>query len=273
MSIKFNYINDMTKPSVICDTNVWYGIANGTFKKPNNISLIPTSLTLVELASTEAMAYDIKLYCSVIKGIYDNCGPIIPVNPFDFILSNHDSDYPADDSLTKKVLEDFTQVLKIDISKKIELDEKTQNKIIEECQKTRSATIDFANFGTENLMKIRKNINKGVGKKDHLKVDPSEINKEMLKSFLNEHVKDKDYTINFENFEWENVELFLIVTEIFFKKLETTKDMKFKPNDAVDWLNMLYVTQNDQYLTFEKSWRSYIENDERIKHYLYEINQ
>jgi hypothetical protein len=63
--------------------------------------------------------------------------------------------------------------------------------------------------------------------------------------------------------------LFLIVKEIYFKKLETTGDMKIKVNDIVDWLNLLYVSPEDKYLTFDERWRNYILNDERIKAYLF----
>lgn len=61
---------------------------------------------------------------------------------------------------------------------------------------------------------------------------------------------------------------FMIVTEIYFKKLETTKGMKIKGNDIVDWFNIMYVSQADKYLTFDNKWRNYILNDDRIKDYL-----
>jgi len=32
--VKFNYTEDKTKPHVICDTNVWYNIAQGKFDRP-----------------------------------------------------------------------------------------------------------------------------------------------------------------------------------------------------------------------------------------------
>ena len=69
--------------------------------------------------------------------------------------------------------------------------------------------------------------------------------------------------------DWNLLELFLAVTEYFFKKLETTKNMKVQQNDVTDWLNMLYVEPGDKYLTFEISWKNYILNDPRISHYYY----
>ena len=91
----------------------------------------------------------------------------------------------------------------------------------------------------------------------------------MVKSIFNYHVKNRENQINFENFEWDQIELFITVTELYFKKAETTKGMKIKSNDAVDWLNMLYVKPGDKYLTFEKTWKNFIKTDSRICHYLY----
>lgn len=267
--VKFRYIEDKTKQYVICDTNVWYSLAQGKFEKLDEVQLIPTLLSLAELATSEAMAYELKLYQDVLKTVYEKGGPILPTNPFDFVLHNHDPNYPLNNDIVKNILTDFTEVLRRDIPQEAELDEETKEKIIKSCQERRGATGEFADFGTDKLGEIRKNINKEVGKKEHLKIDPSEINKEMMKAVLNEHVKDLDYEIDFEEFDWNKIELFMTVTEIYFKKLEITKGMKMHPNDAVDWLNMLYVTPDDKYLTFEKSWRGYIENNDRIKHYLY----
>lgn len=267
--VKFNYTEDNSKPHVICDTNVWYNIVWKKFTRPEEVLLIPTSFSLMELASTEVMVHEPKLYQEVLMTIYENSGPIIPSNPFDFVLQNHDPNYPVDETATKTVLTQFTEILKREIPDDVVIDEETKLKVISECQKRRGVTKEFADFSTEKLEKIRSNINKGEGKKAHLEVDTTELNKEMLKAFLNEHVKDKDYEIDFDSFDWSQVDLFLKVTENFFKKLETTKGMKVHPNDAVDWFNMLYVTSKDKYLTFEDKWRDFIVKDDRIKKYLY----
>ncbi|MEQ9007800.1 hypothetical protein [Ekhidna sp.] len=80
---------------------------------------------------------------------------------------------------------------------------------------------------------------------------------------------EKNDKIEYDHFNWKLVELFLSVTENFFKHLETSKGMKIHPNDTTDWMNMLYVEPGDLYLTFEDKWKNYIINDERISHYYY----
>lgn len=271
MDVTFNYVESKSEDlHVVCDTNVWYNIANGTFTKPENISLIPTLLTLVELSTSETMASAINLFQNVIRSVYENSGPIIPLNPFDFVLKNHDENYPFhDDTAIKNVLKAFSLVLSKEVPENTILTIEDRNKLIESCKEDRKPTVEFARFGNENLEQIRTNINKGVGKKEHSKIDTKDINREMVKSILSDHAQKVNYTIDFENFDWTQIEFFMVVTENYFRKLETTKGMKIQPNDAVDWFNMLYVTPKDKYLTFEKSWRKIIQDDERTSTYLF----
>lgn len=269
--VQFDYAMDKSKQSVICDTNVWYSLAKGEFEKPEDIFLTPTSFSLAELATSEVMAHDVNLYQNTIKMVYEKGGAILPSNPFDFILSNHDSKYSVDEISIKGILEDFSKLMVLDIPEGSVLDEELKGNILESSQQSRKYSEEFADFGTEKLGVIRKNINVGEGKKAHLGIDSTEINREMIKSVLNDYVKDMDYTIDFVGFDWSRIELFMTVTDNFFKKLETTRDMKVHRNDAIDWMNMLYVTPDDKYLTFEKSWMSYIKEDERICDYLYEV--
>lgn len=258
------------KPYLICDTNVWYEMSAGKFEKTNEYDLIPTAFSLVELATSQAMIEEPKFYQDTVKMIYDNCGPIIPENPFDYILQYQFGDYkPKKDGIVNQILPAFGELMAKEINADSKIDEELKKKVIEECRKSRGIAQDLADFGNDDLMELRSNINKGVGKKDHLKVDASQINREMLMSILDHYTNDKDYKINWDKFDWGRIDLFMTVTEIYFKKLETTRDMKIKANDIVDWFNLLYVSPDDKYLTFDDRWRNYILNDERIKQYLF----
>ncbi len=261
-------VYEFEKPLVICDTNVWYQIVNGKFNKPEDVLLIPTSFSLEEIATSKLMVHNTKYYQDVLKSIYDNCGPIIPNNPFDFILNNLDGNYKLNDEKTELLLKGFSELLSRKVED-VEIDEELKSKILKDCEDCRRPTFEFAHFGNEEIFSIRTNINKGIGIKEHLKEDSSEINKQMMIEFFNAYAKVKNYTINWGKFDWHQIELFMVVTEVFFKKLETTKNMKISPNDLVDWFNLLYVTPKDKYLTFDDKWRNYILEDERIIHYLY----
>jgi hypothetical protein len=270
MEMKINYVSNDTEQNVVCDTNVWYWIAMEKYEKPENTILSPTSLSLYELASSEIMASNLKFYQDVLLALNRNSSGIIVPNPFDYVLYNNDHRYPLPKSNIEEILKVFSKILSKEISDDIKLSEEDKSKIIENCRKVRRGTEEFAEFGTEQLINVRKNINKGIGKKEHLKLDATDINKEMMKSFLNDYLTSNniEYTIDFENFDWSKIDFFMTVTGNYFKKLETTKGMKVHANDGVDWLNMLYVRPNDKYLTFETSWRKLILGDEKTKHLL-----
>lgn len=268
VKVTIKRIFEFEKPFVICDTNVWYNIVNGTFNKPDDVLLIPTSFSLQEIATSKLMVHNTKYYQDVIRAIYENCGAIIPNNPFDFILNLLDKNYKLDDKNTESLLNSFSELLTRKVED-VEVDQELRNKILKDCEDSRRPTFEFAYFGNEEILSIRKNIIAGTGIKDHLKEDSSEINKIMLMTMFDAYAKIKEYKINWEKFDWSQIELFMIVTELFFKKLETTKNMRISPNDLVDWFNLLYVTPNDRYLTFDEKWRKFIIDDDRIKHYLY----
>lgn len=259
-----------SKPYIICDTNVWYEMAAGNIDKPADYDLIPTAFSLVEISTSQAMVEAPLFYQKTIKMIYENCGPIIPENPFDYILQNQFDNYePKKDGVVNQVLPAFGELMsrKIDSDTKIEAELKSQ--VINECRKSRGVAQDLANLGNDDLIELRKRINIGLGAKAHLEIDTSEINKEMMKSILGEYALTNNYKINWDKFDWSRIELFMTVTEIFFKKLETTKGMKIKANDIVDWFNLLYVSPDDKYLTFDDRWRNFILNDERIRDYMF----
>jgi hypothetical protein len=271
MKVKFKNVVKVDQTKVICDTNVWYGYNQGKpTETDENHVLIPTFLTLAELATSEVMVHDIKLFQDTIRAIYERCGPIITLDPIDYVLSQQDPSYPATDRGIKKLLEGFSYLLSIEIDDKAVVDDKLKKAVVEKCKIERKASVSFAEYANSKVDEIRNRINTGIGKKKHLEIDTTDINKEMMKSIFKEHVKGSEYTIDWDKFDWGKIDLFIKATEIFFKKVETTKGMKVNPNDAVDWLNMLYVSPDDKYLTLEGSWRNYIEEDDRIKHYLYE---
>jgi len=266
--VKITKVYGKEKPHIICDTNVWYDIASSNFTKPNDVLLIPTAFSLEELATSIMMAKYPNFYQTVVKAIYNNCGPIIPENPFDFVLMHHDPKYITSEEPTKQLLKDFSALMERKIDEN-HVDEDLRSKIIEDCENSRKPSNDFAALGNDELLAIRKNINTGIGQKEHLKQDSTLVNREFVKQMFNGYVSAKNYTVDWGKFDWSRIELFMVVTEIFFKKLETTKGMKIASNDIVDWFNLLYVTPEDKYLTFEKKWRKYIEEDVRIKHYLF----
>ena len=244
---KFKIVDKKEKPYIICDTNVWYEMSANMFKKPDEFDLIPTSFSLVELATSQSMAEQPKFFQNTVKIIYDNCGPIIRENPYDYILQKQFGDYKAESNdIVYKVLDGFGNLMNRHIKGDDDIDDKVKQKIIEECRNER-----------------------GVTQKEHLKIDSNEINRKMFMSLVNQYASIKKYHVDWSKFDWSMIDLFMICTELYFKKLEVTKGMKIRSNDIVDWFNLLYVSPEDKYLTFDDRWRNFILNDERISHYLF----
>lgn len=254
---------------IICDTNVWYNIASNSFSPSENIILTPTLLSLNEIATTDLSAGNPHLIQQVINSINKYGKEIIPVNPFDFIITKHDSSYQGDASLLNTILKEFTTVLSIDMGSNFKLSEEVKEKIKIASKEQREATKNFASFVNEHIISIQKSIIQASSTQKHLKKNTLPIIKEMVQNLLNDYLKSKSFSIDYNTFDWKEIELFLYTTENFFKHLETTKGMKFDPNDTVDWLNTLYVRPGSKYLTFERSWCRYIKNDVRTKNYLY----
>lgn len=269
VNVKITTVYGKEKPHVICDTNVWYEIASGKYSKPKDVLLIPTAFSLEEIASSTMMANHVKYFQTVVKSIYENCGPIISENPLDYVLRNNDPHYKSvNDNHTVLLLKGFSELMSRKIEE-VDIDNELKGKIIQDCEHNRRPTKEFSDLINGEVLEVRKNINVGIGKKEHLKVDATNIIKGFVKQVFEGYANNKNYTINWNKFNWKQIELFLCVTESFFKKLETTKDMKVDANDIVDWFNLLYATPEDKYLTFDKQWRRYILKDDRIKQYLY----
>lgn len=265
-TIKYKEERDLL--NIICDSNIWYGIAAGREAIPEDGKFMATALSLFEIA-TSSNIVNIVEFQKLIGSIHANSGPIFPVNPFDYVIKNHDSSYNPDNKGIINVLIEFSKILAIENPEEVEFPQETEDQIKAKCQLERQASLNFADFGNSKADEIRKSINKGIGRKKHLEKDTTELTKEMFKSFIYDYLKDKDYEMDFSTFDWSQIELFLCVIDTYFKTLETTKNMKLHANDAVDILNMLYVTPGSKYYTHERNWRRYIQDDYRVAHYLY----
>ncbi len=257
---------------IICDTNVWYWIALGKYSPPDDVKLVPTLFSLYELVTTEQAVTNPILLQNAIKAVHQYGQEIIPVNPFDFVLSKQSSRFADwDYNMIKNILKTFEEMMRIDFSKIDYIPEDLDKKVRVESKLCRKGSLDFVEYCNSLLPEIRKNINKTIGRKKHLERGQKNINKDLVIGFLNAYLSKRKQSIEHEHFNWNLIELFLIVTENYFKHLETSKEMKVHPNDTTDWLNMMYVEPGDLYLTFENKWRNYIINDSRTSDYCYYV--
>jgi hypothetical protein len=255
---------------VICDTNVWYEIASGKFIPPTNIELIATKFSVYEFVTTEVAVHDVLLIQKAIKSIFDYGSGMISVDPFYYFLRNSLERFEVDESvLSKNMKRTFNEMLNMDFSKNPIIPSDIAKEVINESRERREIRVQYAKDLNSILPEKRKKINLEIGKKEYLRNDQSNIIKELVYEWTSNYLKTKNDSAEKDQLYWGSIELFLRVTENFYKKLETTKDMKFKPNDVTDWLNLLYVEPGMKYLTFEKKWRDFILVDPKTKDYLF----
>ncbi len=255
---------------VICDTNVWYKIASGKFVPPPKIELVATEFSVYEFVSTEVAIHDVQLLQKAIKSIFDVGSGMISVDPFYYFLRNSLDRFDFDESvLSKNMKRTFNDLLRMDFSKNPVIPRDISIQVIRESREQRENRVQYAESMNSILPEKRKRINLKIGKEEYLKGDQSELVKDLVYKWTTNYLKTNNDAVEFDQLNWGSIELFLRATENFYKKLDTTKEMKFKPNDVTDWLNLLYVEPGMKYLTFDNRWKNLILEDPKTKDYLF----
>jgi hypothetical protein len=256
---------------VICDTNVWYEIASGKFIPQPGVKLIATEFSVYEFVSTEVAVHDVLLLQKAVKSIFEFASGIISVDPFYHFLSNSLDKFDMEESLLfRNMNRTFNEFLNMDFSNNRIISQDTALEVIKKSRENRVERVRYAEFFNSILPEKRKRINLEIGRNEYLKSDQSEVIRNLVYKWTSNYLKTRNESVAMDELNWSSIDLFLRVTENFYKKLDTTKDMKFKPNDVTDWLNLLYVEPGMKYLTFEKKWRTLILDDPKTKDYLFQ---
>lgn len=249
---------------VICDTNVWTHIAKGEYIPQVDVVYTPTSFTIFEMCTSGQMIHDREAYRSRVNCILPYIDSAIKLRPLEFVVSSQFEDYkipPLDFQNMKSFLTaDFSTPLTEEEVKELELFNKNQ----------RLPTREFADFSTQNVQEIRGKIKKLVGTQVDKPIvfDTPEDIKRLVKVIIDRELTE--YSVDWDKFDWSQIEFFLLVTELYFNCLYDRDGKKVKPNDGVDWLNTFYVRPGDKYLTFDNFWKELILSDERTAKYYFE---
>jgi len=255
---------------VICDTNVWYEVGSGSYAPPHGVQLVSTELSLYELVCTEVAVYDPALLQKAIMAIQNYSAEMIAIDPFYFLLKNSSPRFTELESeLSKNMMRTFREMLSLDFSQGAKISEELKRKVIQESRERREEKVGYSNYLNAILPEKRKNINQKIGVDQYRKINQKEETKRLIFQWTSNYLKPRNQSIEFGEINWNSIEFFLKVTENFHKKLDTTKNMKFDPNDVTDWLNMLYVEPGSKYLTFDQRWRRLIEGDPLTSSYVF----
>lgn len=255
--------------TIICDTNIWYDIANGrkNIEQLIDIKLIGTSVNITEISSTPNLISNIDLVARTINSMRTHVHEIVISNPMEYMISIFHSDFNPNTNTEMRLLEGFKTLMNIDINSIPEqniIDAEIQ---IKEILNTQNELADRINGG---LLKIKQDIKRNIGKEKHRKLDFTEIWKNYFSEFVLEYSKQhcaKEYELNINDKSWDQLELFLYTWESYFKNNLEIGNWKFDKNDWGDLFNLVYVYPGAKYWTSERKWNVIFDNNERLRKY------
>ncbi|PWL23526.1 MAG: hypothetical protein DCO96_15845 [Fluviicola sp. XM-24bin1] len=256
---------------IICDTNIWYKIECGEFKKeawePN--SLVATNLNLFELSLTPRLIDQTEYVSKIVRTLHDEHSLIIDMSPMDYIIKKQYPDRSSQDKQFGEMLEGFEKLMSVDFEKvDDDLLSAEQQKFRPHIESWRKS-LDKISEDVNNLLpEVRANIKKTTNKRTHRAVNSLPIFADILNLMVQSYTEGK-LQLDIETYPWSEIELFVRVWDNYFKDLELTPGQKFHPNDWFDLFNLVYVDPQAKYWTHEKKWIEIISRDQSTKHYLF----
>jgi hypothetical protein len=256
---------------IICDTNIWYKLGDGSIEKPKGVKLVATWINIIEICfshiNIKASLNTNSVYKAA-KAIKEYSDHIIKE---DFLMYSTNKLKPID----KKDTYPIEQILDSFIDNKSIIED--DNNYIENkshYEYFMKYKDDFANNLNNQKKKLRKEIigdnksksefkkstDEGIKKHAHyLITDIDNYIRENfdLKTSFNRANKDKDYHDTIKN-TINLFELYVTVKNEFIKKWLLQSNMKIESNDIFDLANLLYVNSNEYYWTLENRWLTLI---------------
>jgi len=260
----------MTK--VICDTNIWYNLGNGSLKFENSdkYALCFTYLSLFELIHSANLKDDFKKVSKACKAVitYSSCFIIeSPLNhlinllhPLEFRKSNSNfieaiTYLSSIDDLDKDILLELDKHLS---SHNDKLDKYFVTYISEQMASFKNVIYKdrTSTFKYKELIKTRK---MKEGKFENLKC-------QIIQEIGDISGISKSY---FSEKFWKQIEVFLKSWAVYTDKLKFDKTMNPKPNDAADLTNLVYVNEDNLYWTEDRRWINILK-EAKLEKYMFQ---
>lgn len=261
--------------NIICDTNIWYDIANGCIKigEFQQLKLIGTAVNVIEIASTPNLVKNIELVRQAINVFQKHHFIIISSNPFDHLISIFDNSFEPNDDHVLELLNAFEVFDKIDTFDGLTPDD--WNVIKGKIAKTVSNKEYITKVVNEVLYKSQTFIKTNHLKKTYSSKSYMDSWKHFFIFLISEYHKykyKKKIIINENDPQWKRLEFFITAWDEYFKHLDIQPGRKFKNNDWFDLLNLVYVQPEFKYWTSEKrSWSKILKEKKELQPYVFEI--
>jgi hypothetical protein len=247
---------------IICDTNVWYKIAEGVFSKEKlqELHLVATFNNIKEVAKTPNLIDKYEFVAEVVRSIFRYKKEVIFFSPFVHIAKLKDPRYEFDIHANMGDILKFTEL--IAKGHEIKQDKKEEFKaFIEGMKKDLEAVTAPWN---KEVDRIKGNI---TDKKTHKKEDPTELNRALI-SYMVEVATNGKVSLK-DGFDWSQLELLEKTLSAYFLELEIS-GMKIDENDWFDLFLLAYVQPGSLVWTYEKRWLIMIKEKAKLGKYLFD---
>ncbi len=250
---------------IICDTMIWYGLANKSLQRPDpkKFKLVCTYLTFLELALTSNILKSFSEVQSAIQAIIDNEPKLI----LQFPIENYRSQLFKETIKPFKPEDDliFGFITMVFNSENLEHLKSSPNfkDLLWAIEARRLGKADYSIF-KNNLKSILQD-----AKMAYKKYYDKDLNREEFrKNFLYELNETQLIKIPATEVDWALIEFYEKVRMNYMRKYRVSFQ-KHKANDKPDLDNMLYVRPGQKYWTLEKTWLN-IFKEEKLEEYVYQ---
>jgi ribosomal protein L30 len=255
-------VEEIVPPRIIADTNIWYllGENQELFEKVKD-NLHPIYNNLWELATTGNLSQsskEVKVRKAIQKVMLCSNKMIIE-EPLKYLIKSANKDYQAPVFPLTTNMMNFTAKIANGEFLKEEQKEDYYKYVKGIKQRLDEIKKDFSEMAVECKTKIK-------DLQQHRKQDTIEKTIQFV-NFMAERATEGKY--NLKQLPLDDYELFILVMDAFFKKIETG-ETKWQRNDSFDLFNLAYVGKGDKYWTKEKKWIEIIKEVGAEK-YLYRI--
>jgi hypothetical protein len=255
------------KTEVICDTNIWYNIGNGTLKSEEfgEYALVATFYNFEELLTTHNLMNNFQNVRRAAKAIVTYSSRQILENGFLYLARTIDpyfEDIRYNYNLGIRNWNEVRAIAKQGPS--FTLSPELKKEYLKNIQNSDAISIDVANLENQFVLGVKKHSKqlKEKNEKEYLRKRFHGILFE-----LDDYLKQFSYgKVQLQKDHIKIIELFLTASLQFSRALEIG-GMVVKPNDIYDLYNLIYTKPEMKYFTLENRWKRLI-NDGGLSHYL-----
>lgn len=233
-------------------------MAAGEYVAKPHTKYIATENSLYEFVKTSNLVTKPLLVQRAVKAMFEYNAEIIPVSPFGYVLYEHSDKFGWNTNFTDKVILTLQEFISLEQEEILKMTNSDISELARQCDEANEQNRNFQNAMTVYVNNLRR---------DQNKIDTSRLARNFCLAILNDAPECHGLRISESEIDWRIVELFLAVTQNYLGKMLKIKTMKVDENDSSDWINTLYVQPGQKYLTFDKRWKSLINEDPRIRSY------